>query len=101
MLAEHLPDGQPGEQREAREELTCDRGFHGCASQNRQEGRARSNLLRALATVAHGDVESPLVSREEAIRLLGNAISEELQGFAGKTGDDIRRERRAKFLSIA
>ena len=39
-------------------------------------------------------------SPAEAIRLLGDAVSEELQGFAGKTGDDIRRERRAKFLAI-
>ena len=39
-------------------------------------------------------------SPAEAIRLLGDAISEELQAFAGKAGDDIRRERRAKFLAI-
>ena len=36
----------------------------------------------------------------EAIRLLGDAISEELQNFSGKTPDEIRRERRAKFLAI-
>jgi acetyl-CoA carboxylase carboxyl transferase subunit alpha len=36
----------------------------------------------------------------EAIRTLGTAISEELQSFAKKTGEEIRRERRAKFLAI-
>jgi acetyl-CoA carboxylase carboxyl transferase subunit alpha len=36
----------------------------------------------------------------EAIRTLGNAISEELHSFANKTGEEIRRERRAKFLAI-
>jgi acetyl-CoA carboxylase carboxyl transferase subunit alpha len=36
----------------------------------------------------------------EAIRTLGTAISEELQSFATKTGEEIRRERRAKFLAI-
>jgi acetyl-CoA carboxylase carboxyl transferase subunit alpha len=36
----------------------------------------------------------------EAIRTLGNAISEELQSFAKKTGEEIRGERRAKFLAI-
>jgi len=39
-------------------------------------------------------------SPPEAIRLLGDAVSEELQSFAGATADDIRRERRAKFLAI-
>jgi acetyl-CoA carboxylase carboxyl transferase subunit alpha len=39
-------------------------------------------------------------SPNEAIRMLGDAISEELQGFGSKTGDEIRRERRAKFLAI-
>ena len=36
----------------------------------------------------------------EAVRMLGDAISEELQTFASKTGEEIRRERRAKFLAI-
>jgi acetyl-CoA carboxylase carboxyl transferase subunit alpha len=36
----------------------------------------------------------------EAVRTLGVAISEELQRFAAKTGEEIRRERRAKFLAI-
>nr|WP_295370544.1 acetyl-CoA carboxylase carboxyltransferase subunit alpha [uncultured Sphingosinicella sp.] len=36
----------------------------------------------------------------EAVRILGSAISEELQRFAAKTGEEIRRERRAKFLAI-
>ena len=36
----------------------------------------------------------------EAVRTLGSAISEELQRFAAKTGEEIRRERRAKFLAI-
>ena len=39
-------------------------------------------------------------SPPEAIRLLGDAVSEELQSFAGATADDIRRDRRAKFLTI-
>jgi acetyl-CoA carboxylase carboxyl transferase subunit alpha len=39
-------------------------------------------------------------SPSDAIRMLGDAISEELQGFGSKTGDEIRRERRAKFLAI-
>ncbi len=37
---------------------------------------------------------------DEAIRALGDALSEELQGLAAKTGDELRAERRAKFLSI-
>ena len=39
-------------------------------------------------------------SPAEAIRLLGDAVSEELQALASKTGEEIRRERRAKFLAI-
>jgi acetyl-CoA carboxylase carboxyl transferase subunit alpha len=35
-----------------------------------------------------------------AIRTLGDAISEELQSFARKAPEEIRRERRAKFLAI-
>jgi acetyl-CoA carboxylase carboxyl transferase subunit alpha len=37
---------------------------------------------------------------EEAIRSLGDALSEELQTLSGKTGDELRAERRAKFLAI-
>ncbi len=36
----------------------------------------------------------------EAIRSLGDALSEELQTLARKTGDELRAERRAKFLAI-
>ena len=39
-------------------------------------------------------------SPDEAIRLLGDAIAEELDDLSAKTGDEIRRERRAKFLAI-
>jgi len=39
-------------------------------------------------------------SPAEAVRTLGDAIGEELQTFASKTGEEIRRERRAKFLAI-
>jgi acetyl-CoA carboxylase carboxyl transferase subunit alpha len=37
---------------------------------------------------------------DEAIRSLGDALSEELQSLSGKTGDELRAERRAKFLAI-
>ncbi len=37
---------------------------------------------------------------DEAIRSLGDALSEELQTLARKTGDELRAERRAKFLAI-
>lgn len=37
---------------------------------------------------------------EEAVRALGDALSEELQSLAAKTGDELRAERRAKFLTI-
>ncbi len=37
---------------------------------------------------------------DEAIRALGDALSEELQSLAAKTGDELRAERRAKFLTI-
>ena len=37
---------------------------------------------------------------DEAIRSLGDALSEELQALSGKTGEELRAERRAKFLSI-
>ena len=36
----------------------------------------------------------------EAIRALGEAIGEELEAFAGLTGDEIRAARRAKYLAI-
>jgi acetyl-CoA carboxylase carboxyl transferase subunit alpha len=39
--------------------------------------------------------------REEAVATLGSALVQELDSFAGKSGDQIRAERRAKFLSIA
>ena len=39
-------------------------------------------------------------SPAEAIRSLGDAVSEELQALSSKTGEEIRRERRAKFLTI-
>ena len=39
-------------------------------------------------------------SPAEAIRSLGDAVSEELQALSSKTGEEIRRERRAKFLAI-
>jgi acetyl-CoA carboxylase carboxyl transferase subunit alpha len=38
--------------------------------------------------------------QEEAIRSLGDALSEELQGLSSKTGEELRAERRAKFLAI-
>jgi acetyl-CoA carboxylase carboxyl transferase subunit alpha len=37
---------------------------------------------------------------EETIRSLGDAVSEELQALAKKTGGELRAERRAKFLAI-
>jgi acetyl-CoA carboxylase carboxyl transferase subunit alpha len=37
---------------------------------------------------------------EGAIRALGDALSEELQSLSGKTGAELRVERRAKFLAI-
>ena len=39
--------------------------------------------------------------REEAVATLGAALAEELDSFAGKSGDQVRAERRSKFLSIA
>ena len=39
-------------------------------------------------------------SADEAVKLLGEAIGQELQALAGKTGSEIRAERRAKFLTI-
>ena len=39
--------------------------------------------------------------REEAVATLGSALVQELDSFTGKSGDQIRAERRAKFLSIA
>ena len=39
-------------------------------------------------------------SPEEAVKLLGEAVGQELQALAGKTGSEIRSERRAKFLTI-
>lgn len=39
-------------------------------------------------------------NREETIRSLGDALSEELQALSLKTGDELRAERRAKFLAI-
>lgn len=37
---------------------------------------------------------------DEAIATLGDALSEELQALSGKTGAELRAERRAKFLAI-
>jgi len=37
---------------------------------------------------------------DEAIKSLGDAISEELRSLAGRTGEELRAERRAKFLAI-
>ncbi|HEX8535607.1 MAG TPA: acetyl-CoA carboxylase carboxyltransferase subunit alpha [Allosphingosinicella sp.] len=37
---------------------------------------------------------------EEAIKSLGDALSEELQALSVKTGEELRAERRAKFLAI-
>jgi acetyl-CoA carboxylase carboxyl transferase subunit alpha len=37
---------------------------------------------------------------DEAIRFLGDALSEELQTLSTKTGGELRAERRAKFLAI-
>ena len=37
---------------------------------------------------------------EEAIKSLGDALSEELQALSAKTGEELRAERRAKFLAI-
>jgi acetyl-CoA carboxylase carboxyl transferase subunit alpha len=37
---------------------------------------------------------------EDAIRSLGDALSEELQALSSKTGEELRAERRAKFLAI-
>jgi acetyl-CoA carboxylase carboxyl transferase subunit alpha len=39
-------------------------------------------------------------SPDEAIRALGEALAEELETLSGKTGDELRTERRAKFLAI-
>jgi acetyl-CoA carboxylase carboxyl transferase subunit alpha len=39
-------------------------------------------------------------SPDEAVKLLGEAVGQELQAFSGKTGAEIRAERRAKFLTI-
>ncbi len=39
-------------------------------------------------------------SPADAIRTLGDALSNELQSFANKTGEEIRRDRRTKFLAI-
>jgi acetyl-CoA carboxylase carboxyl transferase subunit alpha len=39
-------------------------------------------------------------SPADAIRTLGDALSNELQSFAYKTGEEIRRDRRTKFLAI-
>jgi acetyl-CoA carboxylase carboxyl transferase subunit alpha len=39
-------------------------------------------------------------SPDEAIRSLGDALSEELQRLSSKTGEELRAERRAKFLAI-
>ena len=38
---------------------------------------------------------------EEAIKSLGDALSEELQALSAKTGQELRAERRAKFLAIS
>jgi acetyl-CoA carboxylase carboxyl transferase subunit alpha len=37
---------------------------------------------------------------DEAVRALGDAIGQELESFVGRTGTQIRSERRAKFLAI-
>jgi acetyl-CoA carboxylase carboxyl transferase subunit alpha len=39
-------------------------------------------------------------SPDDAIHSLGDALSEELQGLSVKTGEELRAERRAKFLAI-
>ena len=39
-------------------------------------------------------------SPDEAIKSLGEALAEELETLSGKTGDELRTERRAKFLAI-
>jgi acetyl-CoA carboxylase carboxyl transferase subunit alpha len=39
-------------------------------------------------------------SPDEAVNLLGEAIGQELQALAGKTGAELRTERRNKFLTI-
>ena len=39
-------------------------------------------------------------SPDEAIQSLGEALAEELETLSGKTGDELRTERRAKFLAI-
>jgi acetyl-CoA carboxylase carboxyl transferase subunit alpha len=37
---------------------------------------------------------------DEAVKSLGEAIGQELESFVGRTGTEIRNERRAKFLAI-
>ena len=37
---------------------------------------------------------------DEAVKTLGDALSEELQALSAKTGDELRAERRAKFVAI-
>jgi acetyl-CoA carboxylase carboxyl transferase subunit alpha len=37
---------------------------------------------------------------DDAVRMLGDALSEELEGLAGKTANELRAERRAKFVAI-
>jgi acetyl-CoA carboxylase carboxyl transferase subunit alpha len=37
---------------------------------------------------------------DEAIGALGDALGEELRGLSAKTGEELRSERRAKFLAI-
>jgi acetyl-CoA carboxylase carboxyl transferase subunit alpha len=37
---------------------------------------------------------------DEAIRSLGDALSEELEALSAKSGEELRAERRAKFLAI-
>ena len=53
-------------------------------------------IERIVAEPAGGAHRSP----DDAIRTLGDALSEELQTLATKTGDELRAERRAKFLAI-
>ena len=53
-------------------------------------------IERVVAEPPGGAHRSP----DEAMRALGDALSEELQGLAAKTGEELRAERRAKFLAI-
>jgi acetyl-CoA carboxylase carboxyl transferase subunit alpha len=53
-------------------------------------------IERIVAEPAGGAHRSP----DEAIRSLGDALSEELQGLSAKTGEELRAERRAKFLGV-